>query len=107
MAAGNGVNAVVVLIRDDVEVVLGRIVGLRANLRLVDALARLQLTALRLGCSIRLREPCPELQRLLLLVGLADLVSGASVLGVEVVRKAEGGEQLAIEEVVQPGDPPA
>lgn len=72
-----------------------------ADLVVVDGLARLQLAARRLGCSIRLQDACPELRALVDLVGLAD------VLRVEVVGEAEGGEQLRIQEVVQPGDPPA
>ncbi|MEV6397785.1 STAS domain-containing protein [Streptomyces sp. NPDC051907] len=44
-----------------------------ANLTAVDALARLQLTARRLGCRIRLRNAGAELRLLLDLVGLADL----------------------------------
>jgi hypothetical protein len=67
------------------------------DLGLVDALARLQLMARRYGCSIRVR-PCDELRELLLLVGLAE------VLSVEPRREAEEGIQLGVEEVVQPGD---
>ena len=40
----------------------------------VDALARLQLTARRLGRQVRLRNACGELQELLALVGLGDVV---------------------------------
>jgi ABC-type transporter Mla MlaB component len=40
----------------------------------VDALARMQLTARRLGRSIQIRHPCPELRDLLGLVGLTDIV---------------------------------
>jgi anti-anti-sigma regulatory factor len=36
----------------------------------VDALARLQLTALRLGCRIRLRNASPELRELIAFMGL-------------------------------------
>ncbi|MGH8934445.1 MAG: STAS domain-containing protein [Egibacteraceae bacterium] len=42
----------------------------------VDALARLALTARRLGGEVRLRQACGELQELLALVGLDDVVSG-------------------------------
>jgi anti-anti-sigma regulatory factor len=40
----------------------------------VDQLARLQLEARRLGCSIRLRNVCTELMELLELAGLDDVV---------------------------------
>jgi hypothetical protein len=64
----------------------------------VDALARLGLTAHRRGWTIRLRGPCDELCALLRLVGLAD------VLPVEVRGEPEGGEQLRVQEAVEPGD---
>ena len=41
---------------------------------MVDRLARLQLEARRLGCSIRLRNVCSELAELIELSGLDDLV---------------------------------
>ena len=72
------------------------------DLPLVDALARLQLAARRLGWEVRLVDPCPQLCQLLHLVGLADVVA----LPLEPDREAEGGEQLGVEEVVPPGDPP-
>lgn len=43
----------------------------------VDALARLQLTARRSGCRVRLRHPCGELQALLGLMGLSDVLGSA------------------------------
>ena len=104
MDTSDGTRTVVVVVRGDVEVVLGQVVGLRPDLALVDALARLQLAARRLGCSVRLRDPCQELRELLDLVGLADVVRAAA-LPLEARREAEGGEQLGVEEVVQPGDP--
>ena len=69
------------------------------DLALVDSLARLQLAARRRGCSIRLRNAGRALCDLIALVGLAD------VLPVEVGREPEAGEQLGVEEVVQPRDP--
>lgn len=69
----------------------------RPDLELVDALARLQLDAHRLGCSVRLVNPSAELIELLDFVGLD--------LGVEVSGKAEGSEQVGVEEAVVPRDP--
>ena len=67
----------------------------------IEALARLQLTARRLGCQMRLRHPSRELAELLDLFGLAD------VLRVEPVRQPEQREQpLGVEERVEMGDPP-
>jgi anti-anti-sigma regulatory factor len=67
----------------------------------IEALARLQLTARRLGRRMRLRDPTPELAGLLDLFGLAD------VLRVEPGRQPEEREQpLGVEERVEMGDPP-
>jgi hypothetical protein len=74
------------------------------DLAVVDALARLQLAARRLGYSIGLRDPSAELRALLDLVGLADVVRDAADLSLEARWEAEGGKQLGVEEVVQPGD---
>ena len=68
------------------------------NLAVVDSLARLQLAARRRGYSIRLRHASRALCDLITLVGLAD------VLPVEVGGEPEVGEQLRVEEVVQPRD---
>lgn len=40
----------------------------------IEALARLQLTARRMGRSIQLVQPCPQLQDLLALTGLGDVL---------------------------------
>lgn len=41
---------------------------------MLDALARLQLTARRLGCEVRLRNVSDELHDLLVLAGLCDII---------------------------------
>ena len=71
----------------------------------VNALARLQLTARRLGRQIRLRDACEELQKLLALVGLSDVVpltGGAQPGGKPEERKQTRG----VEKRVDPGDAP-
>lgn len=66
----------------------------------VDALARLQLTARRLGLEIRLRHASSELQELLAFVGLRD------VLRVEAGGQAEEREQrVGVEEERELDDP--
>ena len=50
--------------------------GLRADLAVVDCLARLQLAACRAGCELRLLDADPELRQLLDLVGLAEVLLG-------------------------------
>lgn len=69
----------------------------------LDALARLQLTARRLGVAIRLHNACPLLVDLIDIAGLADvLVVTAS--DVEVDRQVEEREEVGIDEVVLRGD---
>ncbi len=92
------IEGTVVLLRGDVEMARWPLAGRdRPDLCLVDELARLQLAARRVGWSLRIREPSPELWELLDLVGLR----------VEVGGEAEGGEQPGVEEVVVADDPVA
>jgi ABC-type transporter Mla MlaB component len=68
----------------------------RADLAVVEALACLQLAALRRGRHVVLTDVCTDLLELLDLVGLRREVCG----------KAEGGEEhVGIEECVEPADP--
>ena len=73
----------------------------------VDALARLQLTARRLGRPIRLRHACGELQELLALMGLSDVVPlCGGPLPFEPRGQAEQREQArGVEEEADPADP--
>jgi anti-anti-sigma regulatory factor len=80
----------------------------------VEALARLQLTALRAGRRICLRSASGELQDLLALVGLVELLpvvepsERSGLEGLEPLGQAEEGEQLlGVEEERDPGDPAA
>ncbi|MDP9334313.1 MAG: STAS domain-containing protein [Actinomycetota bacterium] len=71
--------------------------------RALEALARLQLTARRLGVSIRLHNAGAALVDLVALVGLSDvLVCGES--GVEPDRQVEEREEVGIDEEVHRGD---
>jgi ABC-type transporter Mla MlaB component len=78
----------------------------------VDLLARLQLTARRLGRGILVHRAHPRLRELLALTGLTEVLpppgdGGGSVL-VEPGREAEQREQvLGVEERVEPRDPAA
>ena len=84
----------------DTDEVVARVDARRPDLALVDALARLQLDARRRGGRLRLRNVTDELRGLLELVGLAD------VLAVEPRREPKLGEELGVEEVMQPRDRP-
>jgi hypothetical protein len=94
-------NRDIVLIVDaETDEVLGHVDARTPDLALVDALARVQLGARRRGARVRLTNVSEGLRGLLDVVGLAD------VLGVQAKRQPELGEQLWVDEVVQPGDPP-
>jgi ABC-type transporter Mla MlaB component len=71
----------------------------------VDALARLQLTARRLGRSIRLRHPRRELRDLLGLTGLCTELPYGAGLRLEPQWLTEGQEQVRVDEEVDPADP--
>ena len=73
----------------------------------IDALARLQLTARRLGRTIRLRDAPRELRDLLTLTGLRDALPLCAGLRTQVGRQFEQREQVRIDEEVDPADPPA
>ena len=70
--------------------------GVMPTLGVLEHLCRLKLDARRLGGELALRNPCADLMRLIRFAGLAE------TLGVEVVGHAGGGEELGIEEVVEP-----
>jgi hypothetical protein len=74
--------------------------GVVADADTIDALARLQLAAQRLGLDLRLRHASGELRELVAFAGLED------VLRLEPCGKAEEREQpLRVEEERQLGDP--
>ncbi|MGH8993205.1 MAG: hypothetical protein ACRDZ7_16985 [Acidimicrobiia bacterium] len=71
------IDATVVLVRGDAVVASWPLVGpSHPDLAVVDHLARLQLQARHLGCSIQLRDVCPRLTALLHLVGLTEVLTG-------------------------------
>ena len=73
---------------------------------IVDALARLQLTARRLGGRIRLRHACGELRDLIALMGLTEALPSVAALRLEPRRQTEEREQAGrVEEEADPGDP--
>ncbi len=73
-----------------------------ADAAAIDAIARLQLTALRRGGRIRLLHVPSRLHELLSLAGLAE------TLGLEPLGKSEEGEEpIRVEEEAELADPPA
>ncbi|MGH2429177.1 MAG: STAS domain-containing protein [Candidatus Limnocylindria bacterium] len=78
------------------------------DLDTVDALARLQLTAQRLGCKVWLHDASSELRELLALVGLRDVVPCSAELRVEAKGQVEEREEpCGVEEEADPADPTA
>lgn len=96
------------LLRDSgAEVVVCDVGALPADVATVEVLARLQLTACRLGGRIRLQRASPELVRLLAFVGLAGVLScgGRTGLRRERGRQLEEREQtIGVEERVDRDD---
>jgi ABC-type transporter Mla MlaB component len=90
----------VLIVNADTDEVLGYVDASRPDLALVESLARMQLRARRRGERVRLRNVSDDLRGLLELVGLTD------VLAVEAEREPEFREQVRVDEVMQPGDPP-
>ena len=72
----------------------------------VDALARLQLTARRLGRQIRVEHASPALRELLALMGLSGVVPLSEPSGLEARRQTEEREQRgSVEEERDSADP--
>jgi ABC-type transporter Mla MlaB component len=72
----------------------------------VEVLARLQLTARRLGRRVRFKDAQSELQRLLCLSGLDEVLPCGPASGLEPRGQAEEGEQArGVQEERDPGDP--
>jgi ABC-type transporter Mla MlaB component len=72
----------------------------------IDALARMQLTARRLGRRVQLRDACADLQDLVALTGLGDVLPLYGALRLEAGRQAEEGEESrGVEEEADPDDP--
>ena len=90
----------------DARVVVCDVSALPADARAIEALARLQLTARRLGRRIRLQRASRCLEQLLEFAGLADVVSVNAAVGREREGQPEHREHpLDVEEAVDRGDP--
>lgn len=78
----------------------------RPDATVIDALARLQLTARRNDWELSLRNAPQQLLDLLSLAGLTDVIRVGTPSGVEPGRQTEQGEQTRFHEVGEPGDHP-
>jgi hypothetical protein len=90
---------VVVVSADGSERLLQRLPA-APDVGLLEGLLRAQLVARRSGSRLEVRDAGAAL------AGLLDLLGVSDVLAVQPRRQAELGEQLGVEEVVQPRDPP-
>jgi ABC-type transporter Mla MlaB component len=74
----------------------------------VDALARVQLRARRVGRRVRLQEASGDLQDLLAFMGLSEVLPCDAGSGLEPGREFEQREQgRCVQEEADPGDPAA
>lgn len=96
----------IVLLRGGVEIARRPLAPAEViDLETIDRLARWQLAAKRLGCSISLEGAGPGLVGLLRLVGLAAALGLADDLGPDELGQTEHREQIGVEEAVMADDP--
>lgn len=98
----------------DADLVVCDVAQVAPDLITVEVLARLRLTAIRLGCRLELRNASCELQQLIGFCGLRDVLPGERTsrldrlaLGRDGGQAEEGEPPGGVEEGVQAGDPPA
>jgi hypothetical protein len=98
-----GIAAKVVLVCEEAQIASWPLAAWCCpDLGVVDQLARWQLAARRMGCSIRLCGADAELSGLLDLAGLSEIVQVGDL---EPGGEPEGSEQVGVQEVVMPDDP--
>ena len=91
----------------DADVVVCDVRALEPDLVAVETLARLRLTARRLGCGLRLRGASRALEQMLAFCGLCDVLPvEGSVLGGNRGQPEEREPPLGVEERVEARDPP-
>jgi len=77
------------------------------DLGTIEVLARLQLTARRLGATIRLGHTCDQMRDLLACSGMGELLPLDAESGVDDDGLAEERKELLVDEEVDPRDPAA
>jgi ABC-type transporter Mla MlaB component len=90
----------------DGELIVCDVDALPANVRTIEALARLQLTARRHGRRIRLQRASRELQQLIEFVGLSEVLAVRPALRGRSGDAEEREHPRGVEERVDPDDPP-
>jgi hypothetical protein len=91
----------------DADVVVCDVAALEADLVAVETLARLRLTARRLGCGLRLRGASRALEQLVAFCGLCDvLLVEDRLVGGNDGQPEQRKPPLGVEERVEARDPP-
>lgn len=92
----------------DAEVVVCDVGALEPDLVAVETLARLRLTARRLGCGLRLRSASRALEQMLAFCGLCDVlpIENGLVLGGNGRQPEQREQPLGVEKRVEARDPP-
>jgi len=97
----------------EAEVVVCDVAGIVADLMTVEVLARLRLTARRLGCRLELRNASRELQQLIGFCGLRDVLPGERLERLDRLALGRNGGQAeerkparGVEEGVEASDSP-
>jgi hypothetical protein len=94
------------LLQGGAQLIVCDVSGLAPDAATIDALARVQLTARRLGGRIRLRNACIELRELVAFTGLSDVLPLCAPLRLEPRGEAEEGEQTrGVQEETDADDP--
>jgi hypothetical protein len=90
----------------DGELIVCDVGALPANVRTIEALARLQLAARRHGRRIRLQRASRELQQLIEFVGLSEVLAARPALRGRSGDAEEREHPRGVEERLDPDDPP-
>ena len=91
----------------DPDVIVCDVGALQADLVAVETLARLRLTARRLGCGLRLRGATRALEQMLAFCGLCDVLPlEDGLVGGNRGQPEQREQPLGVEERVEARDPP-
>jgi hypothetical protein len=96
----------IIINSSDGELIFCDVSALPANVRTIEALARLQLTARRHGRRIRLQRASRELQQLIEFVGLSEVLAARPPLRGRSGNAEEREHPRGVEERVDRDDPP-
>ncbi len=90
----------------DTDEIICDVSAMSADLATIEALARLRLSARRLGCALRLRGASDELAQLVVFCGLGDVLPCEPLLQGSFGQTEEREHARRVEEGVDRGDAP-